>query len=222
MSSEQQEKIFQSFNQADSSSTRKYGGTGLGLSISQKITELMDGKIWAESQEGVGSTFHFTVCLKKKHSEPMLDELADSYTIDMNQAIAQLSGTKILVVEDNEINQELARELLVMNGINVETADNGQEALKLLSEQTFDGVLMDCMMPVMDGYEASRKIREQKQFRTLPIIAMTANAMKSDKEKVLAVGMNDHIAKPINPEVMLITMAKFIGPSNPTIKKKNK
>jgi len=124
-----------------------------------------------------------------------------------------LKGAAILLVEDNEINQELAEELLLMNGMTVETANNGKEALDLLSNQQFDGILMDCMMPVMDGYEATKQIRSQEKFKDLPVIAMTANAMKQDIEKVLEVGMNDHIAKPIKPEVMFSTMEKWITPS---------
>jgi two-component system, NarL family, sensor histidine kinase EvgS len=197
MTPEQQDKVFQPFSQADSSTTRQYGGTGLGLVISQKITELMNGKIWVESEQGVGSTFYFTVQLKNIKGELLTDDdLFESHEVNMSEVIEQLAGSKILLVEDNEINQELARELLIMNGITVECADNGQKALDLLSVQEFDGILMDCMMPVMDGYVATRKIREQDTLKDLPVIAMTANAMKTDIEKVLSVGMNDHIANP--------------------------
>ena len=118
-----------------------------------------------------------------------------------------------MLVEDNPINQELIYELLVMSGITVETACDGQEALNMLAEESFDGVLMDCQMPVMDGYEATRKIRDQDRFSDLPILALTANTMKGDKEKVMAVGMNDHIAKPIKPDILFATMAKWIKPA---------
>jgi len=122
-------------------------------------------------------------------------------------------------VEDNEINQELALELLSSNGVSVEVANDGQEALDLLSKQgadeDFDGVLMDCQMPVMDGYEATRQLRKQERFKDLPILAMTANAMLGDKEKVIDAGMNDHIAKPINVQNMFTTMAQWIVPSEP-------
>jgi PAS domain S-box-containing protein len=205
ISSEQQERLFQPFNQLDSSTTRQYGGTGLGLAISKNITQLMSGDIWVDSAEGKGSTFHFTAQLKKAQSNPSEDR-----SNSLDNAITQLKGANILLVEDNEINQELAMELLIINGMTVETADNGQLALDLLEKKRFDGVLMDCMMPVMDGYEATQKIRAQNTLKNLPIIAMTANAMKKDVEKVLSVGMNDHIAKPINPDTMLITMAKWI------------
>jgi len=211
MSSEEQDKLFQSFSQVDSSTTRKYGGTGLGLTIAKKITELMNGRIWVETKEGVGSTFHFSVLLKKQDMKLLNNNSVEIVNVDINKAIAQLNGKSILVVEDNEINQELVNELLIMYGMLVETACNGKEALELLNVQSFDGVLMDCMMPIMDGYKATIKIREQEEFKDLPIIAMTANAMKGDKEKVLFVGMNDHIAKPIKPETMIAIMAKWIG-----------
>jgi CheY-like chemotaxis protein len=133
----------------------------------------------------------------------------------LSQHLKKLSGAKILLVEDNEINQELALELLTRNGLFVQVANNGQEALDLLADEYFDGVLMDCQMPVMDGFTATKKLREQEQFKDLPILAMTANAMAGDREKVLAVGMNDHIAKPVNVVQMLAIMAKWITPLNP-------
>jgi PAS domain S-box-containing protein len=360
MSSEQQSKLFQSFSQADTSTTRKYGGTGLGLSISKKLTELMAGKIWVESEQDKGSTFHFTAQFDKQlgslsqrrsnasdlgamrvlvvddnqTSREILSSIMASFGLRVDQAgtgetallqleqandydpyklvlmdwkmpgmdgieitraiqsnanlteiptvimvtaygreearqaaqgvnlsgfltkpvtssslldaimramghevssvqrnidheeksrsaIKQLRGAKILLVEDNEINQELAMELLVSNGVSVKVADNGKEALEILNkekekeDEDFDGVLMDCQMPVMDGYEATRLLRQQERFKNLPILAMTANAMLGDKEKVLAAGMNDHIAKPINVSDMFTIMAKWITATNP-------
>ncbi len=132
---------------------------------------------------------------------------------EARESIAELQGARVLLVEDNEINQELALELLTGNGIIVEVAGNGAEALELLERTSVDGVLMDCQMPVMDGYAASRNIRKQVRFRDLPIIAMTANAMAGDREKVLAAGMNDHIAKPVNVDDMFRTLAKWITPA---------
>ncbi len=136
---------------------------------------------------------------------------------ETTQAMARLRGAKLLLVDDNEINQEVALELLTGCGITVEVATNGQEALDLLDQQSFDGVLMDCQMPVMDGYTASLKIREQEHLKDLPVLAMTANAMAGDREKVLAVGMNDHIAKPINVNTLFITLAQWITPSTPPL-----
>ena len=124
----------------------------------------------------------------------------------------QFKGARILLVEDNEINQELARDVLEDVGIVVEVAENGREALERLSQERFDVVLMDCEMPVMDGYAATRALRQQPQWRDLPVIAMTANAMAGDREKVLAACMNDYIAKPIDIDEVLATLARWIVP----------
>jgi CheY-like chemotaxis protein/HPt (histidine-containing phosphotransfer) domain-containing protein len=137
---------------------------------------------------------------------------------EASEYISKLHGAKILLVEDNEINQELAMDLLTSNGLFVLLAENGQEALALLDQQYFDGVLMDCQMPIMDGYVATDAIRQQKRFAQLPVIAMTANAMAGDKDKVIEAGMNDHIAKPINVNSMFKTLAKWITPKNSTAK----
>jgi len=125
-----------------------------------------------------------------------------------------LAGAKILLVEDNEINQELACELLANAGIIVTIANDGQEALDILSQESFDGVLMDCQMPVMDGYTATTKIRNQEQFKQLAVIAMTANVMSGDREKALSAGMNDLIGKPINVGDMFTTIMGFTGTAN--------
>ena len=134
----------------------------------------------------------------------------------INAATAKLQGAYILLVEDNEINQNVAVDLLDNYGVKVKIAVNGKEALEILENETFDGVLMDCQMPVMDGYTASRKIREQEKFKDLPIIAMTANVMTGDHERSLQAGMNDHIGKPIHINEMLYIMSKWITPSNPS------
>ncbi len=212
----QQKKLFQSFSQADSSTTRQYGGTGLGLAISHKLVQAMGGAIWLESEPDHGSTFYFTLHLKPQRGGNKADRPQSVQpTEDVETALARLQGVRVLLVEDNELNRELAYELLSMNGIEVELANDGQQAVRLVSEQEFDGVLMDCQMPVMDGYIATRKIRDELSRKDLPIIAMTANAMKGDREKVLAAGMNDHIAKPIHPDTMFLTMAKWIRRTAP-------
>lgn len=215
MTEAQQEKLFHAFTQADSSTTRKFGGTGLGLAISRQLVEMMGGEIWVQSEYGVGSSFHFTVSLKEQQGAPSTRRAMIQPEEEAEAYIAGLRGARVLLVEDNEINQELARELLTSNGIHVDVVYNGEEALKILGEQAFDGVLMDCQMPVMDGYTASRKIRQQERFRDLPIIAMTAHALAGDQEKVLAAGMNDHIAKPIQVVKMFAVMARWISPANP-------
>lgn len=356
MTPEQCAKMFQSFSQADASTTRKYGGTGLGLAISKNLVEMMDGRIWVESEAGKGSVFHFQVKLGMQDGatqrQPIkVEELANikvlvaddnslareiltsmvsglgmevaeardglmvlemiakanqgkpfdlvlmdwqmpkmdgmqaarklmdvpnapavimvtSYgredainaaemqkinldhiltkpitqkslleTIgsalkkgitsgasandkggSQSEWIKQLSGARILLTEDNEMNQELAMELLSQVGIHVTIANHGQEALDILKvNPNFDGVLMDCQMPVMDGYTATREIKKLPQFAKLPIIAMTANAMAGDREKVMEAGMWDHIAKPLNVQAMFNTIAKWIKPAMPDV-----
>jgi len=204
--------IFQAFHQSDGSTTRQYGGTGMGLAISSKLVELMKGKIWCESEKDKGSVFHFTIQVKEATAQDV-DEIQTETAKDeaLQQAIQELIGKKILLVEDNEINQELAMELLIMHDMTVDIANNGKEALEKLRNNQYSLVLMDCQMPIMDGYEATKKIRKLEKYENLPIIAMTANALKGDREKVLEIGMNDHIPKPIDSVKMLITMAKWIG-----------
>jgi PAS domain S-box-containing protein len=355
MTPEQQTKMFQSFSQADASTTRKYGGTGLGLAISKNLVELMKGRIWVESEAGKGSTFHFhaTFGLQKNPmprrilrvdelkgvrilvvddnaaAREILSTMARGFSLEVDTAwdgneairmilesekkglpydlalldwkmpgmdgvetmqklkeqklarvpgvimltaygkeealsateargvapkfvltkpvtastlleaigdvldrgfvvetrseekvmdnsasIARLKGSRVLLVEDNDMNQELALELLQSAGIEVVVANHGQEALDILARDTrFDGILMDCQMPVMDGYTATRAIRKLPAFKDVPIIAMTANAMVGDKEKVIESGMNEHIAKPLDVGIMFATMARLIRPA---------
>jgi len=355
MTPEQCGKMFQSFSQADASTTRKYGGTGLGLAISKTLVELMHGRIWVESTPGKGSTFHFharfgvqddplarrmfradelaglrvlvvddnaaareilssmaesfglevdaaangayalsmvrdadakalpydlvlmdwkmpemdgVATLQKLHTEELahtpnvimvtaygredalsaaaqrglalstvltkpitsstlleavgeslgkgiaVETRAEGRADTAASAMTRLVGARVLLVEDNEMNQELATELLRNAGMEVVVANHGQEALDALAAAAieFDGVLMDCQMPVMDGYTATREIRKIARHRSLPIIAMTANAMAGDREKVIEAGMQDHIAKPLNVAQMFSTLAQWIQP----------
>jgi signal transduction histidine kinase/DNA-binding response OmpR family regulator/HPt (histidine-containing phosphotransfer) domain-containing protein len=357
MSTEQQQRLFQPFSQADASTSRRYGGTGLGLAISRQLVHLMGGELEVDSSPGLGSRFQFSVrfglqattaaptparrheglegvralivddnaCAREvlaemssafglkvdtavdgvealrmvdladagdtpyelvlvdwkmpgidgvecasrlsrrergRHPAPtvlmvtafsrdeVLQRLADrqvpaagllakpvtpsslldacsmalglairstARTVQREETMlghqARLAGAQILLVEDNAINRELAVDLLSRAGIAVSVAGDGREALDLLAQQSFDGVLMDCQMPVMDGYAATREIRQRPQLRDLPVIAMTANAMVGDRERVLAAGMNDHIAKPISVEELFATLARWVRPS---------
>lgn len=353
ISKEQQGKLFQSFSQADGSTTRKFGGTGLGLVICKKLTEMMGGEIKVDSIPGQGTTFSFTArfgkcddyrktektghlealnvlvvddnkssreiltsmleslkfmatsaesgqeaiklieaadrknrpfdlilmdwkmpgmdgveTIRRLHKDPALqkipkfvmvtaygkEELSEasrdiedlrfltkptnaSYLFDTimsafgrkvstlsrrnerqedyAEAVKQLQGSKILLVEDNEINQELALELLSNGGVITTVAGNGQEAIDKIKEEVFDGILMDIQMPVMDGYSATKIIRKLEGYSDLPIIAMTANAMASDIEQSRQAGMNDHVSKPINVAEMFCTMAQWIRPKEP-------
>ena len=210
ISPEAQNKLFQSFSQADSSTQRKFGGTGLGLAISKKIIELMDGEIHLKSEEGKGSTFSFTIRMKKSSKENIIQNTQDTKQA-MKLAIDKLRDKHILLVEDNEMNQELAIDLLERNGLIVTLAQDGQEAIDRLQTQSFDLVLMDVQMPIMDGYTATKVIREQESFKDLPIIAMTANVLSGDVHKAREAGMDDHIAKPIIPANMFVTIAKWIN-----------
>ena len=162
-----------------------------------------------ESDEGAGSTFSFTARMQRSDRDAVISSARENEKA-MERAVEQLRGASILLVEDNKMNQELAEELLRRNGLKVTIADNGREALERLETETFDGVLMDCQMPVMDGYEATRKIRDDARYETLPVIAMTANVMETDRKKALASGMNDYIPKPVDPADMFIIMARWI------------
>ena len=354
MDQAQIEHLFEPFTQADSSTTRQYGGTGLGLTISRQLVELMNGRIWANSQPGRGSTFHFTARFGVQSQQTrrallaselqgrrvmLVDDNAtarevlgdmvrrlglhvdtadsgDAALLRMQQAVQagqphdilltdwrmpdmdgitfarealamppehrpcvllvtafgreeataaaqdagvdlagvlnkpvtpstlfdtlsrvlgqdntppsalpestriltqareRLAGARVLLVEDQPMNQELARDLLERAGMTVITANNGQEALNRLQDDgPFDGVLMDCQMPVLDGYSATERIREQAQWQSLPVIAMTASAMATDRERVLRSGMNDHITKPLDLARMFDIMARWITPS---------
>ncbi len=352
MTEKQADKLFQPFAQADSSTTRKYGGTGLGLTISKRLSEMMGGEIWVESEQGRGSIFSFTAnfglgkerAIKKYKpsqdllamrvlvvddnatSRDILQEMLESFTFDVSvaasgaegitelesavednafelvvmdwkmpgmdgieaskrikshrglrkipaiilvtaygreevmqqaeevglegfllkpvnpsmlfdtimqafgetvpetsrvaqrkeqedKAFENILGARVLLVEDNEINQQVAREILEGAGLNVALAADGQEGVTAVKENDYDVVLMDVQMPVMDGYTATREIRKDERFTELPIIAMTAHAMAGDEDKSLQAGMNGHVTKPIDPDQLFATLQKWIKPS---------
>ncbi|CAK8716252.1 histidine kinase [Candidatus Electrothrix aarhusensis] len=217
MTPDQQKRLFQLFSQADNSITRKYGGTGLGLSICKRLVEMMDGKIWAESAYGQGSSFHFILPQRIGNALASLKEISV-----FAEDITRLDGVKILLVEDNKINQELAELMLSRQGMIVTVAGNGEEALSAIGEQEFDGVLMDIQMPVMDGYTACVEIRKDPRHKDLPIIALTANVMSGDRERSRDAGMNGHIGKPFREEEMFATMVRLIRPEIPLSVKERK
>lgn len=222
LSAEHLAKLFHPFTQADGSTTRKFGGSGLGLSISKRLVELMGGSIWAESELTVGSGFNFTAWFSigssqdvgHLQSEERGNPLCDYPTAysGTSESTPDFSKARILLVEDNEINRQLAVELLKPAGAHVEVAVDGAEAIKRVtdSHESFDLVLMDIQMPDIDGYEATRCIRSDARFAKLPIIAMTAHAMQEEREKIMAAGMNDHITKPVNSRDMYRTMALYL------------
>ncbi|TAL21555.1 MAG: response regulator, partial [Nitrospirae bacterium] len=204
-------KLFQPFSQADSSTTRHFGGTGLGLAICKQLVEKMGSKIEVESIPGRGSLFHFTARFKTFDREAPSPLDAPRAT-EMQRALEGISRARVLLVEDNEFNQQVALGLLEQVGILADVANNGVEALRRIGERTYDAVLMDLQMPLMDGFEATRNIRQEQRFRDLPIIAMTASVMSGDRELCLAAGMNDHVAKPIDPDELLRALLRTIPP----------
>ena len=209
LTEEQRGKLFQAFSQADTSTTRKYGGTGLGLTISKKLSEMMDGKIWVESEPGVGSTFIFTAVFGR-HSEKR-EEV--STTKGDVQGLENIRGARILLAEDNEINQQVAQEILEQAALMVEIANNGLEAVEMAQKNPYDVILMDIQMPEMNGFEATEKIRKlDNEVKDIPIIAMTAHAMAGDREKSIEGGMNDHVVKPIDPDQLFSALVKWIEP----------
>ncbi|HEY8400595.1 MAG TPA: response regulator [Cytophagaceae bacterium] len=187
--------IFESFSQANPTITRKYGGTGLGLTISKQLVELFGGKIEVSSKEGVGSEFSFQITFKKGNIETFEQKRKE----DLKASNATLENIKVLVVEDNRMNQRVAELTLIKWGADVEIAENGKLALEKLADTNFDVILMDIHMPEMDGFETTKFIRSQKGAKgKVPIIAMSASVIGDERDKCLMVGMNEYIIKPFN------------------------
>ena len=200
---EERHRLFEPFSQGDESITRRFGGTGLGLAICKQLVELMGGQIGVSSVPGQGSTFHFTVRLGRVAVVPQ-------ETQPEPEAVVRFPGSRVLIVEDNALNQRLAKELLRQLGANVTLAANGLEAVEAAARERFDAILMDVQMPEMDGLEATRRIRAQPAGRTVPILAMTAHALAGSREECLAAGMNDFIGKPITVRGVTSVLARYL------------
>ena len=201
ISKEFQEHIFEQFSREATSTVSRVQGTGLGLSISKAIVDMMGGSISVESESGKGSRFTISLCFK------VTDVTTDNKTISTNNIID--TNRKILLVEDNELNYEIAKTVLEEAGFRVDGASNGKEAVDKASDNTYDVILMDIQMPIMDGYEATKELR--RLGNRTPIIAMTANAFSEDRKKAKEVGMDGYIAKPIDVNKLVSTIVNILS-----------
>ncbi|MGB0127297.1 MAG: response regulator, partial [Rhodocyclaceae bacterium] len=210
LSAEQQGRLFTAFEQADSTTTRRFGGTGLGLAITRHLARLMGGEVGVESRPGCGSTFWLTARLGKVRGE-MLAEEPGSGAESAEQALRRAhSGARVLLVEDEEVNRMVAQEFLQEAGLSVALAENGIEAVAIVEREAYDLILMDVQMPGMDGLEATRWIRLLPNGANVPILAMTANAFTEDRQACLDAGMNDHVPKPVTAEGLYATLLTYL------------
>ncbi len=212
------DKLFQYFTQIDDSTTRKYGGTGLGLAITKKLCQLMGGDVNVTSKLGKGSCFSFYIILESSSQIITEDKLLKSNSDSLSASALKNKQYKVLLAEDNRVNQLICQKIFSKINWKLDIANNGKEVLNLLETTPFDNaydlILMDCQMPIMDGYETTQLIREGKvgkYYQSIPIVAMTANAMKGDDEKCFAVGMNGYITKPVNQDILFNKLREFLS-----------
>jgi len=208
ISDEVRRRLFRSFEQADNSTTRKYGGTGLGLVITQRLAELMGGEAGVDSVPGEGSTFWLTARFGKPTAHTAPGEVPVALP---SEAVRHDASLRILLVEDEPLNREVASELIhEITGLPLDLAVDGEQALARVQETRYDLILMDLQMPGIDGLEATRRIRALPCAAATPIVAMTANAFAEDREYCLAAGMNDHLAKPVDPESLRRILQRWL------------
>lgn len=221
MSKAQQDSVFQAFSQADSSTTRQYGGTGLGLTISKHLAQLMGGDLVVTSELGKGSCFTLRVPFERTSGDDSIllaPSAQRAHYAPEEIVVPNFEGKRVLLVEDNFINQQIAQGMLEDTHVEITLANNGQEALDILTsgKHSFDAVLMDLQMPIMGGMEAVERIRVMTEFKLLPIIAMTAHTFEEEKRLCFEVGMNDHLPKPLLPHQLYETLAKWLDVSQPS------
>ena len=204
------DRLFQAFSQLDSSTSRRFGGTGLGLVICKRLVHLMDGSIGVASEVGTGSTFWFEVTFPRAQAA---DLTKDADVGQLQDPSATFASKRILIAEDNQVNQKVALLMMKKLGLAATAVANGQEALDALQREPYDLVLMDCHMPEMDGYEATRALRRlsDPRLNSLPVLAMTANALTGEREKCLAAGMDDYISKPVRIEILAAKIAQHLN-----------
>ncbi len=210
---EKQDMIFEQFTQVDGSLTRQHLGTGLGLAISRELIELMDGEVGLQSEEDVGTEIWFVLPLGLSKASVINKPSGSPQNVLIP---ADAAGMRILLVEDNPINQLFATKVLERLGVSVDVGDNGLQALDMVQKQSYDIVFMDCQMPVLDGYEATRRIRQLGgDFEQMPIVALTAHALEGDREKCLAAGMDDYLTKPVVGDLLVQSIAKWVKMKKP-------